>query len=101
MTKPKDAVANTTDLGTLRPNFPLEPTTGDHFEPLKCPKFKQKINLPTNVKPSDAFAIWSLFFLPEQLEITLENTNKKGRARKLTESKSKHPAAALRMYAQV
>ena len=51
-----------TDTGTLRPDLdPLE-KKGTQFDPLKCPQFDCKINLPTNVTPSNALGIFALFF---------------------------------------
>jgi hypothetical protein len=61
--------------GTLRPNLPAEPTTGSEFKPLHCPPFVHKINLPTGIASNNAFAIWSLFFTRDQLEIIAQNTN--------------------------
>ena len=59
---PKDTVADSTDPGTLRPNIEPEKDVGDHFEPLFCPEFEPRINLPENVPQNDVFGIWSLFF---------------------------------------
>jgi hypothetical protein len=51
-----------TDTGTLRPDLaPLE-TPGTQFQPLDCPPFEKKINLPTNITPSDALGIFTLDF---------------------------------------
>ena len=59
-----DVAADPTDLGTLRPDIEPETTTGDYFEPLFCPEFEPRTNLPNNVKDDDVFGIWSLFFTP-------------------------------------
>jgi hypothetical protein len=65
-----------TDTGTLRPNLePLE-KKGTQFQPLKCPQFDQKINLPDHVTPSDALGIFTLFFLVPIVETIVQNTNK-------------------------
>ena len=73
---PPQTVGDPTDpKGTLRPNLPPEPKTGPEFKPLHCPPFPHQINLPVNVARNDAFAIWSLFFSTDQLDIIVQNTN--------------------------
>lgn len=64
--------------GTLRPNLPPEPTTGDNFDPLPHPEFESHINLPKDVNPMDPIAIFDLFYSPEQMNILVANTNKHG-----------------------
>jgi len=64
--------------GTLRPNLPLEPTFGTHFEPLPCPEFEHSVALPASVDRHSPIAIFDLFFTPEQMEILVQNTNKHG-----------------------
>src|SRR6202011_4185550 len=74
-------VGDTTDpAGTLRPNLLPQPTTGTHFEPLKCPKFDPVINLPASVDRSSPYAVWSLFFTSQILETIVRNTNKQGQS---------------------
>ena len=51
-----------TDTGTLRPDIALLENQGTQFQPLDCPPFNKKINLPTNTTPSDALGIFILFF---------------------------------------
>ena len=65
-----------TDTGTLRPDIaPLE-KPGTQFEPLECPQFDRKINLPTNITPSNALGIFVLFFSVPMVKIIIQNTNK-------------------------
>lgn len=101
MPRIKEVVADSTDSGTLRPDLPPEPATGNHFEPLFSPKFDAKISLPPGVDRNDAFAIWSLFMTPEQLAIIVTNTNKKGRARVPVASLSKQQTAVPGVFARV
>src|SRR5438552_2763894 len=76
---PKNVVGDPTDpRGTLRPNLHPEIGIGDHYEPLICPEFDRRINLPANISGADPLAIWSLFFTRESLENIVQNTNKKG-----------------------
>jgi hypothetical protein len=76
---PENVVGDPTDpKGTLRPNLHPEIGTGDHYEPLFCPGFERRINLPPSINRADPLAIWSLFFTQESLENIVQNTNKKG-----------------------
>jgi hypothetical protein len=61
---PIETVADSTDPGTLRPNIEPETTTGDYFEPLFCPEFEHRTNLPPGLKKDDVFG-FGTFFLPE------------------------------------
>ena len=73
---PSQTIGDPTDpKGTLRPNLPAESTTGAEFKPLYCPPFEHKIELPTGVESNNSFAIWSLFFTKDQLEIIAQNIN--------------------------
>ena len=51
------------DTGTLRPDLPPLEKLGTQFEPLKCPQFDHKINLPPTITPSNTLGIFTLFFL--------------------------------------
>ena len=51
-----------TDTGTLRPDIPPLQNPGTQFEPLNCPPFNKKINLPTTITPSNVLGIFVLFF---------------------------------------
>jgi len=58
------AVGDPTDpAGTLRPNLPPEPETGDNFDPLPAPEFCHKINLPKDVNPIDPLTIRPILWL--------------------------------------
>jgi hypothetical protein len=69
------AVEDPTDPGTLRPDFPPEPTIGTAYDLREYPQFCSNINLPIGTSNIDAFAIWSLFFSTSQLETIATNTN--------------------------
>lgn len=84
---PKGTVLDSTDPGTLRPDIASETSTGDYFEPLICPDFDYRTNLPPNLRPDDVFGIWSLFFIKELLETLVQYTNLRARARKPTPSR--------------
>ncbi len=92
MSAPIETVADSTDPGTLCPNIEPEPTTGDHFEPLFCPEFERRINLPPGLKGDDVFGIWSLFFTRELVELIVLYTNFKGRAQEPMPSLSRRLA---------
>ena len=51
------------DTGTLRPDTAPLKKPGTQFELLECPQFNRKINLPTNITPSNTLGIFVLFFL--------------------------------------
>jgi Transposase IS4 len=77
--QPSQVVGDSTNpAGTLRPNLPPEPKTGDKYDPMPAPEFDFKINLP--VDSMDALAIFDLFYSPEQLAIIVASTNKQGLA---------------------
>jgi hypothetical protein len=62
-----------TDTRTLRPDLdPLE-KKGTQFDPLECPQFDQKIDLP--IAPSDALGIFTQFFLVSIVRTIVQNTN--------------------------
>ncbi len=72
-----EIIGDSTDpAGTLRPNLPPEPTFGTQFDPIPCPEFDYKINLP--VDQSSPIYIFDLFFSLTQMKILMENTNKGG-----------------------
>jgi hypothetical protein len=72
-------VGDSTDpAGTLRPNLPPEPKTGDNFDPMPHPEFNHEISLPEDINPMDPLAIFDLFYSPEQLAILVKNTNTHG-----------------------
>ena len=64
------------DTGTLRPDLPPLEKPGTQFEPLECPQFDRKINLPPNITPSNTLGIFSLFFLLPIVQTIVRNTNK-------------------------
>ncbi|RFU33083.1 hypothetical protein B7463_g3217, partial [Scytalidium lignicola] len=76
MVAPTNAVPDSTDLGTLRPNFEPVVEVGETFTPLICPEFNHKINLPPNIKPNDPLGIFTLFFSRPVVKELVENTNK-------------------------
>ncbi len=56
-----EAIADPTDPRTPRPNIPPEIVIGAVFQPLDCPEFSSRINLPPTVPRDDPFPIFSLF----------------------------------------
>jgi Transposase IS4 len=78
--QPSQVVGDSTDpAGTLRPNLPPEPKTGDKYNPMPHPEFDFEISLPEDVPRKDPVAIFDLFYSPEQLAILVANTNIFGR----------------------
>jgi hypothetical protein len=74
-------VGDSTDpAGTLRPNLPPEPETGDNYDPMPHPEFNYVISLPKDVNRKAPLAIFDLFYSPEQLAILVANTNAFGRS---------------------
>ena len=69
----KGTCPDPTDTGTFRPNLPLLEKPGTQFEPLECPQFNRKINLPTNVT---LLGIFMLFFSVPIVKAIVQNTNK-------------------------
>lgn len=57
-----NVVPDSTDSGTLRPNFELIAEAGNAFTPLICPEFTYRINLPLYVKLNDSLGIFIFFF---------------------------------------
>ena len=78
--KPKMSIKgmrpDSTDTGTLRPDLPPLEKLGTQFEPLKCPQFDHKINLPPTITPSNALGIFTLFFSLPTVQTIVQNTNK-------------------------
>ena len=71
-----NAVGDITDpTGTLRPNEPTVEATTHKFRPVLVEKRSQKLHLPKDIKPSDAYGIFSLFFDDHILTIIAQNTN--------------------------
>jgi hypothetical protein len=64
-----ETVADPTDDSTLCPNLEPKSATRDHFEPFDCPQFPPKATLPPEVNLDDLFAIWSLFFTSEIMQM--------------------------------
>jgi hypothetical protein len=49
--QPSQVVGDSTDpAGTLRPNLPPEPKTGDKYNPMPHPEFDFEISLPEEVR---------------------------------------------------
>lgn len=71
-----NVVPDTTDSGTLRPNFAPVAEVGNTFNPLICPEFAHQINLPPHVKPNDPLGIFMLFFSRPMVQKLVETTNK-------------------------
>jgi Transposase IS4 len=83
-------VGDSTDpAGTLRPNLPPEPKTGDKYDPMPHPEFDYEINLPKDVNRNDPLAIFDLFYSPEQLEILVASTNAVGQRESIRPRSSK------------
>ena len=61
--------------GTKRPKE--DPLTEEYhtFHPLVVPPRHRKLNFPPNVQPNDAYALFSLFFSDDILNIIARNTN--------------------------
>ena len=76
MTDTSNVVLDSTDLGTLRPNFPPTPDIGRVFRPLICPEFDHRINLPPNIDPNNPLVLFMQFFSYPVVQNLAENTNK-------------------------
>ena len=72
---PKGVVADSTDPATMRPDLPATVSTGLCFIPMNLPPFERKINLPPNVKPSDAWSLFELFLPQNMMQLIVEHTN--------------------------
>ena len=73
---PEGVKPEVADAGTQRPKCQPLRKEGTAFEPLNCPKFDFKINLPPTSDPGDPYSIFSLYFSDPMLDIIVENTNK-------------------------
>jgi hypothetical protein len=72
---PELTVFDLTDKGTLRPDkAPLE-SKGDEFVPMKLPYFNLEINLPENTSPDDPIILFSIYYMPEIMDMIIKNTN--------------------------
>ena len=70
-------IGDSTDLeGTKRPNEDSISDSADVFHPVIVVERPSKPNLPTNISPTDAYGIFSLFFTTDILETIAKNTNK-------------------------
>ena len=80
-------VPDPTDFGTRRPNEKVITKPGTHFERLQYAPRTPKIEI--SVSPSDALALFQLFFSDEQLNTIAKNTNKNA---KIGELQAPRPA---------
>lgn len=70
-------IADSTDPATTRPDIPPTETTGASFHGMNLPDFAHRINLPSNILPSNAWEIFRLFFPTEIICQIVDNTNNK------------------------
>ena len=67
------SVTDSTDPETRRPVEPMIAKSGSNFEPIERPQRDPKI---TCSAAGDAYALFTLFFSDEHLQIIVDNTNK-------------------------
>lgn len=73
----KNVVPDSTDPATTRPALDPVEKSGTGFIPMDLPPFQSTVNLPPDIKPSNAWGIFLLFFPREQIEIIVRNTNQR------------------------
>ena len=64
--------------GTRRPCKDPISVSVDEFKPVIVPKHPATACLPANVKPNDAYGVFSLFFTKDVLNVLIKNTNNYG-----------------------
>lgn len=79
MAAPNHTVADPTDYGTLRPNSPPIPTTGTCFQPLDCPDFEYKINLPSSFNLKQPVYLFLLYYNRDIINLIVDCTNQNER----------------------
>ena len=72
---PEDTVFNPTDRGILRPNTKPLREKGDTFIPMKLPNFGWEVNLPEHNSPGDPITLFTIYYIPEIMDIIIEYTN--------------------------
>jgi hypothetical protein len=71
---PKDTVADPTDPGTRRPKENPLKTKGDHFTPMKLPKFDTEIHLPNHVSADSPITLFAMYCPLGIIEYIVEMT---------------------------
>jgi hypothetical protein len=72
---PEDTVFDSTDKGTLRPNENLLCNQGDLFKPMQLPDWGWEINLPNNISPDNPITLFTLYYMPEIVDLIVKKTN--------------------------
>jgi hypothetical protein len=73
---PEDTVFDPTDKGTLRLNAKPLQIKGDAFYPIKLPDFGWEITLLEHVSPDDPITLFTMYYMPEIIDLIVEKTNK-------------------------
>ena len=76
---PEDTVFDSTDKGTLRPNAAPLHEKGDTFKPMQLPNFSWEITLPKNASPDDPITLFTMYYIPEIIDMIVERTNEYAR----------------------
>jgi hypothetical protein len=72
---PEDTVFNSTNKGTLRPNTKLLRKKGDAFKPMELPGFSYEITLLEYTSPNDPITLFTLYYMPEIIDLIVEKMN--------------------------
>jgi hypothetical protein len=72
---PEHTVFDPTDKGTLRPNEDVIHKTGKAFKPMQLPDWDWEIILPEDVSPDDPITLFTIYYMPEIINLIVEKTN--------------------------
>ena len=72
---PEGTVPDPTDKGTLRPNAPPLPASGEAFKPMILPDFAREIRLPEDTSPNDPITLFTMYYSPKIIDWIVEKTN--------------------------
>jgi hypothetical protein len=73
---PEKTIFDPIDKGTPQLNTKLLRKKGAVFEPMKLPDFGWEITLLEHISPDDPITLFTLYYMPEIIDLIVEKTNK-------------------------
>jgi hypothetical protein len=93
---PEETVFDPTDKGTLRPNTKLLRKKGAAFYLVQLPYFDSKIILPEHTSPDNPITLFTLYYTPEIMDLTVEKQiNMRGSLRTIHSSTHEQTGSTL------
>jgi len=72
---PEETIFDPTNRGTLRPNTKPLRKKWTAFKPMKLPDFGWEITLPEHTSPDDPITLFTLYYIPEIMDLIVKKTN--------------------------